>query len=49
MIEADYKDDLALLINTPAQTESLMYNLEQTARSIDVYMNADNRVCFFNE
>ena len=26
--DADYKDDLALLTNTPAQAESLLHNLE---------------------
>ena len=29
MIDADYADDLALLANTPTQTDSLLYNLKQ--------------------
>ena len=34
---ADYADDLALLSNTPAQAESLLHGLKQTARGIDFY------------
>ena len=42
MTYADYVDDLALLTNTPAQVvESLLYSLEQTARRIGLYMNAN--------
>ena len=37
----DYADDLAFLANMPAQVESLMHCLEQAARGIDLYVNAD--------
>ena len=39
--DADYRDDLALLANTSAQTESPLHSLEQTAGSIDFYVNAN--------
>ena len=39
--DADYADDLALLVNTPAQAESLARYLEQAARSTVFYMNSD--------
>ena len=39
--DTDYADDLALLANIPAQVESLLHSLEQVARSIGLYMNAN--------
>ena len=37
----DYANDLVLLANTPAQAESLLYNLEQAAGGIGLYVNAN--------
>ena len=37
MADADYADDLVFLANTPAQAESLMYNLEQAVGGIGFY------------
>ena len=43
MIEADFIDDLELLINTPAQAESLLLSLEQPARGIGLSVKAFTR------
>ena len=34
MTDTDYIDDPALLVNTPAQVESLLHSIEQVAGSI---------------
>ena len=34
-------NDVVLLANTPTQAESLLHSLEQTVRSISLFMNAD--------
>ena len=34
MTDTDYADDLALLVNTPAQDEFLLYSLEQARMQI---------------
>ena len=49
--DADYTDDLVLLTNTPAQVKSLLHNLEQPARGIDLYVNANKTklMCFKQE
>ena len=46
--DADYSDDIALVANTSAQVESLLYSLEQTAGGIGLHVNADKTeyVCF---
>ena len=36
-------DDLLILANTPAQTDSLLHDLEQAMRGIDFYMNSDKK------
>ena len=38
----------ALLVDTPAQVESLLHSLEQTAKSIGLYVNLDkiDFMCF---
>ena len=36
MTDADYTDDLTIFPNTPAQEESLLKSLEQTAGGIDL-------------
>ena len=38
--DADYTDDLVLLINITGQAESLLPNLEQKARGIGLYVNS---------
>ena len=39
--DADYADDIALLGNTPAQTESLLHRREKAAGGTDLQVNAD--------
>ena len=39
--DADYEDDLALLVNTSAQAEFLMHSLEQTAEDIGFHVNTN--------
>ena len=41
IMNADYADDIALLANTPAQEESLLHSLHQTAGGIGLYVNTD--------
>ena len=36
--DIDYRDDLALLANTPAQAKSQLHSLEQTVRGIGLYI-----------
>ena len=38
--DADYADDIAILANTPNQTEKLQHNLERAAAGIGLYVNA---------
>ena len=45
MAGADYADDLALLANTPYQPEFLLHILEQAAKVISLYLNADKIEC----
>ena len=48
MTDANYADDLALLTNAPAKTESLLHSLEQAARGIGQYVTEKkNRVYVF--
>ena len=46
--DADNVDDVALLVNTPAQAESLLHSLEQTARGIGHFVNSNKTefMCF---
>ena len=48
MKDTDYVDDQVLLINTPAQAESLLYSPEQAAECIgcDVNANKTELMCF---
>ena len=48
IIDADYADDLELLINTPVQAEYLLNNLNHAAGSIAFHMNANKaeHMCF---
>ena len=47
--DADYTDDIALLANTPAQTESLLHSLERTAGGIGLHVNADKTEYMCNQ
>ena len=38
--DANYADDIALLINTPTQTETLLHSLEREAACIGLHVNA---------
>ena len=38
--DADYADDIALLANTPNQTETLLHSLERAAAGIGLHVNA---------
>ena len=38
--DADYADDIAILVNTPNQAEALLHNLERAAASIGIHVNA---------
>ena len=46
--DAGYADNFALLVNTPAQAESLRHSLEQAELGIGLYMNSDKTefMCF---
>ena len=46
--DADYSDDIALLVNTPTQAKSLLHSLEWVAGGIGLHVNADKRdyMCF---
>ena len=47
---ADYADDLALLANISAQAEFRLHSLEQTTRSIGLFVNLDKtEVMCFNQ
>ena len=46
--DADYADDIALLANTPAQAETLLYSLERASAGIGLHVSADKTeyMCF---
>ena len=46
--DADYADDIALLANTPNQTETLLHSLERAAAGIGLHVNAQKTefMCF---
>ena len=46
--DADYADDIALLVNTPAQAETMLQSLERAAVGIALYVNAHRTeyICF---
>ena len=45
MPETDYSDDIALLTNAPAQTESRFNNMEQAAEGIGLNVNSNKTEC----
>ena len=42
--DADYADDIAILANTPNQTEILLHSLERAASVIGLHVNAQNGI-----
>ena len=43
-------DDLGLLVNTPSQTESLLFNLKQIAATIGLYVKSvETKFMSFNQ
>ena len=46
--DADYADDIALLVNAPAQAETLLHRLEQAAAGIGIHVEAHKTeyMCF---
>ena len=50
-MDVDYTDDIALLANTPAKTESLQGSLERVAGVIGFHINADKTeyICLIKE
>ena len=46
--DADYADNIALLVNSPTKAESLLHRLERTAGGIGLHVNADKTeyICF---
>ena len=48
--DADYADDIAILVNTPNQAETLLHSLEQAAAGIGLHVNAHKTECMcFNQ
>ena len=47
-MDADYADDIALLVNSTTQAKSLLHSLEQAAGGIGIHVNADKTeyACF---
>ena len=47
--DADYADDIAILVNTPNQAETQLQSLEQAAAGIDLYVNTHKTeyMCFY--
>ena len=48
IMAADYADDIALLANSPTQTETLLHSLERAVGGIGLHVNADKTeyMCF---
>ena len=50
IMDVDYADDIALLVNTLAQTESLLHSLERASGGIGFHLNADKtEYVYFNQ
>ena len=49
MTDADYADDITLLLNTHAQPKSLLHSLEQTAGSISLHINTKQSTCVLKQ
>ena len=47
--DADYADDIALLSNTPAQTETLLHSLERAAAGIGLHVFYKTEYMCFNQ
>ena len=48
IMDADYADDIAFLVNTPAQDKTLLHSLERAAAGLSLHVNADKMeyMCF---
>ena len=46
--DADYTDDIALLVNTSAQAETLLHSLERSAADLGLHVNVEKTeyMCF---
>ena len=44
--DADYADDIAILVNTPNQAEILLHNMERAAAGLHVNANKTEYMCF---
>ena len=46
--DADYADDIAILVNTPVQAETLLHSLKRAAAGIGLHVNAHKTeyMCF---
>ena len=50
LVDVECADDLALLVNTVDQDESLMHKWEQAGRCIDLYMDSNKtELIYFNK
>ena len=47
--DADYVDDIVLLVNSPAQAESQLHSLELAACGIGLHVNADKTRALIKE
>ena len=47
MTYVHYADDRTLLANISAQSEFLLLSLEQAAKGVDLYMNANKTECTY--
>ena len=41
IMDADYADDITLLVNSPVQAESLLRSLERAVGGMELHVNAD--------
>ena len=48
--DADYADDIVLLVNTPTQAESLLHSQERAVNDINLHVNIDKiEFIYFNK
>ena len=50
IMDVDYTDDIALLVNTPVQAETLLHSMERAAAGIGFHVNTDKtEYMYFNQ
>ena len=49
LTDTNYSENLAVLANTPAQAESLLHSLKQSAGSIGLYVNTNKTITCFKQ